>query len=120
MRSRIPLFFIFFINLYINAQAQTPAYPIGTIVKNEEGKPIFEVKASSVNGFIYELKIGPGQKFSDHATGLEWMKQPRTNLGFGKDTWYETEAWIRSLGKEWRFPTIYELETEQIKGGLCI
>ncbi len=47
----------------------------------------------------------------DTRNNLEWLAGPDRNL-----TWYEADSWVKSLGGDWRMPTLKELETLYQKG----
>ena len=40
----------------------------------------------------------------DTKTNLEWIAGPDTDIN-----WYQTNSWVKSIGVDWRMPTIFEL-----------
>ena len=57
------------------------------------------------DGVIYAPKEQPQQTWVDHKTGLEWHWEAK------ELPWEEGVNYAKSLGNDWRVPSIEELET---------
>lgn len=67
---------------------------------------------ANTDSFLQELQTRT-KIFQDNKTGLEWIKMSESGRAV---SWNEAQEWIKSLGADWRTPTVKELDEIEKNG----